>query len=165
VNVAVVRWPSEAALRTKLARAGRPCLLLVEPDGVPPVPDADGVEDWARDDADPIELYVRCERLRRRAAARLPPVLDGDGLVWRGERWVALSAFEAVAAAPLLANLGAVVSRAELLAHLRPGAADDEMRVVDRAVRRLRHRLAPLGLRVRLVRSVGFLLEADALPG
>jgi DNA-binding response OmpR family regulator len=70
-----------------------------------------------------------------------------------------------VAAAPLLANLGAVVSRAELLAHLRPGAADDEMRVVDRAVRRLRHRLAPLGLRVRLVRSVGFLLEADALPG
>jgi hypothetical protein len=162
-DVTTVRWPSEGPRRVALAAAGRACLLLVEA-GEPPPPSWGDLEDWARECADPVELFVRCERLRRRAVEHMPPVIDEDGLVWRCGRWAALTPAELRGVAPLLARPGHGVSRAELLASVAPGAAVDDHRTVDRIVRQLRRRLAPLGLSIHAVRGTGFLLHAGPLP-
>jgi len=65
---------------------------------------------------------------------------------------------------PLLARAGRPVGRAELLAAVAPGMASDDSRTIDRVVRRVRQRVAPLGMSVRVVRGFGFLLETAALP-
>ncbi len=158
-----MRWPSQAHRRVVLAAAGRACLLLVEA-GEPPPPSWGDLEDWAREGADPVELFVRRERLRRRAVERTPAVIDEHGLVWRCGRWAALGPAELRGIAPLLARAGKGVSRAELLACVAPGRAVDDHRTVDRIVRQLRRRLAPLGLSIHAVRGNGFLLQAGPLP-
>jgi DNA-binding response OmpR family regulator len=56
------------------------------------------------------------------------------------------------------------VTRVELLAAARPGAVADPTRTLDRVVRRVRSRLAPLGIRVHTVRATGFLLDVGTLP-
>ncbi len=162
-DVATVRWPSQADRRVALAAAGRACLLLVEA-GEPPPPSWGDLEDWAREGADPVELFVRCERLRRRAVERTPTMIDEDGLVWRCGRWAALTPNELRGVAPLLARPGLGVSRGELLASVAPGREVDDRRTVDRIVRQLRRRLAPLGLSIHAVRGTGFLLQAGPLP-
>jgi hypothetical protein len=162
-DVTTVRWPSQAHRRVALAAAGRACLLLVEA-GEPPPASWGEMEDWAREGADAVELLVRCERLRRRAVERTPAMIDEDGLVWRCGRWAALTPTELRGIAPLLARTGQGVSRAELLASVAPGSAVDDHRTVDRIVRQLRRRLAPLGLSIHAVRGTGFLLQAGPLP-
>jgi DNA-binding response OmpR family regulator len=92
-------------------------------------------------------------------------VLDGDGLLRRGGRWVAVSPLEQRVLVPLLVRPGSLVSRAELLDAACPGVESDETRALDRVIRRLRLRLAPLGVRVHTVRGSGFLLEMGELPG
>jgi hypothetical protein len=162
-EIAVVRWPAESTRRDELRRQGRARLLVVADGNLPP-PAPDPLEDWVRPDTDPIEVFVRKERLRRRHAARAPAVLDGDGLLRRGRAWVALSRRELEVARVLLDRVGTLVGRAELLARVRPGAAVDEHRVLDTLVRRLNARVAPLGLHVHTVRATGFLLDMGQLP-
>ncbi len=162
-EIAVVRWPGEAPRRDELRRHGRARLLVVA-DGHLPPPEPDALEDWVRPGTDPVEVYVRKERLRRRQAARAPAVLDGDGLLRRGRAWVALSRRELEVATLLLDRVGTMVGRAELLARVRPGVAIDEHRVLDTLVRRLNVRIAPLGLHVHTVRAAGFLLDMGELP-
>lgn len=161
-DVAVVRWPGEAARRDDLVLRGRARVLVVADGELPPLA-ADGLEDWVRADVDPVELYVRKERLRRRQEARVPAVLDGDGVLHRGRWWVALSARDVQVATVLLARPGTLVARADLLEALSPGTPHDEHRLVDTVVRRFHRRVAPLGLRIHTVRSVGFLLELGEL--
>jgi DNA-binding winged helix-turn-helix (wHTH) protein len=162
-DVTTLRWPSQGPERVALAAARRPCLLLVAA-GEPPPPSWGDLEDWTREGADPVELFVRCERLRRRSAERTPVTIDDDGLVWRSGRWAALTPSELRGIAPLLARAGQGVSRADLLASIAPGRVVDDHRTVDRIVRRLRRRLAPLGLSIHAVRGTGFLLQTGPLP-
>lgn len=162
-EVALVRWPAEAEQREDLARSGRARLLVVA-HGESPPPLLDGLEDWVRDGSDPVELYVRKERLRRRQAARSPARLDDDGLLHRGGRWVALSRRELEMATVLLARPGMLVSRSELLTAVCPGAVRDERRALDTLARRLHRRVSPLGVAVHTVRSAGFLLDMGELP-
>jgi two-component system, OmpR family, response regulator len=162
-DVAVVRWPAESRRRDELARERRARLLVVAADEMPPAA-LDDLEDWVRASGDPVEVYVRKERLRRRQSARAPVVLDDDGLLRRGARWVALSPRELEVATVLLGRPGALVKRAELLAAVRPGASGDDRRVVDTVVHRLHRRIAPLGLTVHTVRASGYLLDVGELP-
>jgi Transcriptional regulatory protein, C terminal len=162
-EVPLVAWPSEAGRRDDLARCGRARLLLVEDDHDPPAV-GDVLEDWVRAGVDPVELYVRRERLRRQQARLAPARFDEDGLLRRGDRWVAVTPLERRVVEPLLARAGKAVGRAELLAMLAPGTAVDEHRTIDRVVRRVRVRIAPLGMSVRVVRGFGYLLETAALP-
>ncbi|HEX6567554.1 MAG TPA: helix-turn-helix domain-containing protein [Acidimicrobiales bacterium] len=162
-EVALVRWPGEAARRNELARCGRPRLLVVALGEVPPA-DPDGLEDWVRDGGDAVEVYLRKERLRRRQAARAPAVLDADGLLHRGDRWVALSRRELDLARVLLARPGTLVSRAELLGALCPGVEVDDRRLLDTLARRVHRRISPLGLAVHTVRGSGLLLQLGDLP-
>ena len=57
-----------------------------------------------------------------------------------------------------------MVARAELLPLAIPGAETDGRRTLDRIVRRVRARVAPLGLTIHTVRASGFLLEMGVLP-
>jgi hypothetical protein len=162
-GVAVVQWPAEAAWRDELVGRGLARLLVVAEGAVPPL-GADALEDWVRADVDPVERYIRTERLRRRQAAREPAVLDEDGVLRRGSWWVALSPREVEVATVLLARPGVLVGRAELEEAVSSPASGDRRRLTDAAVRRFHRRIAPLGLRVHTMRSAGFLLEMGELP-
>jgi DNA-binding response OmpR family regulator len=163
LEVPVVSWPSEASRRDVLAQQGQARLLVVEHGHDPPAV-WDALEDWVRAGVDPIEVFVRRERLRRHQAQRAPAVLDEDGLLRRGDRWVAVSPAERRLLEPLLARAGAPVRRAELLAAVAPGVLVDDRRALDRMVRRVRVRVAPLGVTVPVVRGFGYVLEIGLLP-
>jgi hypothetical protein len=162
-DVAVLRWPAEAARRDELVHLGRARLMIVAAGKLPPVA-PDGLEDWIRVGADPVEVYVRKERLRRRQAARAPAVLDGDGLLRRGPHWVALTRREVPAATTLLARPGALVARSDLFDAAYPEVVRDERRLLDTLMRRFHRRILPLGLALHTVRAAGFLLEVGELP-
>lgn len=162
LTVALIRWPAEADLRTELAVAGRPRLLVLDVDEPPPLV-WDDLEDWVRSPADPVEVQHRVAALTQRAtAAAVPegPTVDADGIVrWRGE-WAAVPPIEARLLATLAARCGEVVRRADLLAAGWPAGVGSD-RILDGRVKHLRRRVEPLGLSVCTVRGVGFLLEAD----
>jgi hypothetical protein len=64
-TIACVPWPSEAARRATLARAGVPRLLFVEPGAAPPeLWDVD--EDWVRVPASAEEVMLRANTLKIR---------------------------------------------------------------------------------------------------
>lgn len=158
MEVALVRWPAEEDRREELRRAGLPRLLLVD-NGTPPIP-SDGMEDWIRLPADDLDLRVRVEALRRRSAPgdAVLPVLDDDGVLRVGDRWVSLPPVEARLLGALLQRYGAVVSRDALSRSGWPGGSPGR-NALDVHVLRLRRRVAPLGLAIRTVRSRGYLLE------
>jgi hypothetical protein len=163
-EVTDLHWPADAARRAELAGAGRPRLLIVAEGEEPPVT-SDPLEDWVRPSADAVELYVRRDRLRRRAAARAPASIDADGLLHRGDRWVALPPGELAALTALISEPGYMVARADLAAALGMAAeVDQETRTLDNVVRRVRKRIAPLGMAVCAVRGAGFLLEIGEIP-
>lgn len=162
----LLRWPEEEDRRTELAWAGWPRLLVVEA-GQPPPEVKDPLEDWIRAPADPVEVQNRLHTLQQRHdAARWsrPPGadtgsvhLDVDGIVRRGDHWVAVPPIEARLLAELLASGGAVVHRQELLACGWPAGPSND-HILDGRIRHLRKRLAPLGLAIRTARGIGFAL-------
>lgn len=158
-GVVLVHWPTEAERRDALAVAGQPRLLLIEPD-VPPPLVRDDLEDWIRTPADPIEVQARVATLSERAtAATTPtPTVDTDGIVrWQG-RWVSVPPIEALIMSALIDQCGEVVHRSDLIAAAWPRGVESD-RVLDSRIKLLRRRLAPLGLYVRTVRGLGFLLD------
>jgi DNA-binding response OmpR family regulator len=162
-DVVVLQWPADAARRDELVHRGLARLVVLAAGELPPVA-PDGLEDWVRAGADPIEVFVRKERLRRRQAARAPVALDEDGLLRRGPHWVALTPREVRVATTLLARPGGLVARADLLGAAYPDVTRDERRLLDTLMRRLHRRILPLGLTIHCVRAAGFLLEVGALP-
>lgn len=158
--VTLLRWPAEADRRDELAAAGRARLLVVAADAAPPLV-WDDLEDWVRDPADPVEVQTRLLTLEQRCTDDPPtsgPTLDADGIVrWSG-RWTGVPPIEARILAPLLAQQGSVVRRQDLLDAAWPDGVASE-RVLDGRIKHLRGRLAPLGLAIRTVRGIGFLLE------
>jgi DNA-binding response OmpR family regulator len=160
VDVVLVRWPVEAGRRDELQKEGRPRLLLLEDGVAPPTSGVDDVEDWIRVPAGEVDLRARVEGLRRRAEARVEPapVLDDDGVLRLGDRWVSLPPVEARLTAALLDRYGAVVSRDALARAGWPAGAPGR-NALDVHMLRLRRRLSPLALAIRTVRSRGYLLE------
>lgn len=159
MDVVLVRWPVEEPRRDELRKEGRPRLLLLE-DGASPPPTADDLEDWIRVPAGEEDLRARVDGLRRRVEARVhpSPVLDGDGVLRLGDRWVSLPPVEARLTAALLDRYGAVVSRDALARAGWPTGAPGR-NALDVHMLRLRRRLSPLALAIRTVRSRGYLLE------
>jgi DNA-binding winged helix-turn-helix (wHTH) protein len=164
VEVALVQWPAEQDRREELRRAGQPRLLLVER-GAPPIP-TDELEDWIRLPADDLDLRVRVEALRRRTDSDTgqAPLLDDDGVLRLGDRWVSLPPVEARLTKALLDRFGAVVSREALARAGWPGGSPGR-NALDVHVLRLRRRLSPLHLAIRTVRSRGYLLERSDSGG
>jgi DNA-binding winged helix-turn-helix (wHTH) protein len=162
VDVVLLRWPVEQARREEARRDRRPRLLLVE-NGAPAPLVTDELEDWIRIPAVDADLRARVQGLRQRAASRAAPepLLDGDGVLRLGDRWVALPPVEARLTAALIDRFGAVVARSSLAKAGWPDGAPGR-NALDVHVLRLRRRLTPLGLAIRTVRSRGYLLERAA---
>ena len=160
--MALVRWPWEADTRTRLAREGRPRLLLVEESTAPPVVE-DELEDWIRWPAPEEDVRARVETLAIRSSVTGgrsgPPTLDDDGVVRHAGAWVSLPPVEARLTRLLLDRYGAVVSREALAKAGWPDGAPGR-NALDVHVLRLRRRLSEVALVIRTVRSRGYLLEA-----
>lgn len=161
-RVVDLSWPAQAAERDELVRRGVPRLLIVARGCAPPWGDV--LEDWVRPDADAVDRYARREVLRRRAAIRVPAAIDADGLLHRGPCWVALPPGELAAMTALMTVPGHLVARDDLAAAIGASTGHGGGRTLDNVVRRIRRRIAPLGMAVCVVRGAGFLLEIGELP-
>jgi DNA-binding response OmpR family regulator len=89
------------------------------------------------------------------------PMLDDDGVLRVGDRWVSLPPVEARLTDALLDRFGAVVSR-DALGRAGWPAGSPGRNALDVHMLRLRRRLVPLELVIRTVRSRGYLLERAA---
>lgn len=161
VDVAIVRWPEEASIRAALAALGRPRLLLVDPGGEPPDP-LEGPEDWLRWPPDPAELLLRAQHLSRRAGAPVPVALelDDDGILRRGDRWVAISEAQLPVLRLLLANLDRVVRFEAIVQAYESGGGSGHPASVRTGLSRLEGRLRTLGVDVESVRRRGVILRS-----
>jgi DNA-binding response OmpR family regulator len=100
--------------------------------------------------------------LRSRASVDRP-ILGDHGLLWRGQRWVALSPIEARLTEAFIARPGRVLSRARLEKTGWPGGSPND-RSVDARIKALRRRIAPVGLRIHTVRGQGYIAEIEPVP-
>jgi hypothetical protein len=159
-RVVTLHWPAPQDVRDAIAATGRGCLLVVPPGAPPPEPPLLPLEDWIREPVNRIEEELRIRELTRRQQARHHGlVLDGDGLLHVGERWVALSRLEQSLVAPLLTSPNRPVGLDEVRrAYVAAGGTDD-LTPLRRALSRLRARLAPLEVRVHLLSGRAVLLE------
>ena len=114
LGVELVAWPDQAALRSALARAGVPRLLLVDASHEPPDPLGLG-EDWALLPVDEDVLVSKARRLLGRIAryVAVTPTIGADRVLRRAEASVALSPSEATLVTRLLDQCGTVVGRDE----------------------------------------------------
>jgi DNA-binding response OmpR family regulator len=138
----------------------QPRLLLVAPDAEPP-DCTDVLEDWVRL---PVTSTDRIARMRALVARHdeqgdsVPTLYDDGGLEYRGAR-TDLSPIQGVLASVLIERFGAVVSRETLAETGWPGSAPSANNL-DVAMARLRRELTAVGLRIRTVRSRGYVLDA-----
>lgn len=161
MDVALVQWPSDEALRSDLAERRHPRLLLVEMDVEPPIC-SDPLEDWVRLPVSRADRTARLRALEARYDGAEPggPHLDALGtLSYRGVT-TQLSPTQARLIEPLIGRFGGVVARDALAAAAWPGA-DSAANSLDVTVGRLRRQLVPVGLEIRTVRSRGYLLCDD----
>lgn len=159
VDVAVVRWPAEATARALLACEGRPRVLVVAAGAAAPAL-LDDLEDWLHDPVDPVELLTRTDALRRRAAARaIAPLLDDDGLLHVGGRWVSIPDAQLPIVRLLLDRFGQLVRTEDLIAVYTAAGGTDNPSSIRTAMVRLRDRVAHVGLSLRVARRRGVVLE------
>lgn len=140
----------------------QPVLYLVAHEAPPPQ-GLGPLEDWVREPLDPDELAARVDRLLARART-VGPVhlsLDPDGLLKLDHQIVILSPTETAIMAVLVARLGEVVSRDELVAAVWPGP-EHNLRLLNRHLVNLRRRLDGLPLGLHSVRGHGILLDKVA---
>jgi two-component system OmpR family response regulator len=164
-DVVVLCWPSDADDVVRLHDHGVPCLLLVDAAADPP--DLSSLlVDWVRLPADDRDLTARLCRLRRHAVApAVLPTLDGYGRLAFGDRWVELTPIEERLAEALIESFSTVVPGPALVARGWPGAppSTNALRI---HLHRLRRRIEPIGLEVRMLRGSGYLLRiADGPTG
>jgi DNA-binding response OmpR family regulator len=158
--VALLAWPTEAALREVLAARGQPRLLVVAEGHRPPW-SPDCLEDWVHIPATEEELRTRIATLQARAESHLPvvPHLDEEGFLRFGSRSVYLPPVEARLAGALVERFGRVVSAATLVRAAWPEGTSSRG-TLDVRISRLRRRLGGLDLVIRTVRQRGWMLEA-----
>jgi len=132
---------------------------VVDQGVAPPLP-VDDLEDWVRWPPDPDDITARATNLRRRVVLiPEPAVLDDDGLLRRGEHWVAFTEVQVPVLRLLLDNLDRVVRFQTILeTYAEAGGTSNEVSVRT-VLSRLDARLRPLGLELETVRRRGVLLR------
>jgi hypothetical protein len=158
-GVAVLQWPERQADVEDLARRGIPRLLLVAPKSAAPLC-TDPLEDWARLPVDGADLRARLLTLAERQRARTPPTVDEHGVLRQDGTLVLLPPYEQRLAAVLIESFGRVVPTAVI--EQRLWNEFDPSRLALRVyASRLRKRVAPLGLTISCVVSVGYVMYRD----
>lgn len=158
MDVRLVRWPAARAQLDELRAAGVPRLVVVDGDVAPPAPN-DELEDWVRLPADQSDVRVRVDTLAERARGRSVPQLSEEGVLRHAGVSVPLSPVERRLVEALIARLGAVVGRVELMDAVWPDERPPR-NALDVHISRLRRRLRDLQLAITTVRGRGYLLEA-----
>jgi DNA-binding response OmpR family regulator len=158
MDVALIQWPSDEPLRAELAEQGHPRLLLVEASADPP-DCTDILEDWVRLPVARADRNARIRTLEARLGGSGGPVptLDRQGTLEYRELRTQLSPIQAELVRPMIERFGAVVSREELLAAGWP-ESEPSANTLDVTMGRLRRELLRVGIRIRTVRSRGYLL-------
>lgn len=161
VDVAILRWPEEASVRHALAALGRPRVLLVDPGTAPPTA-VDDAEDWLRWPPDPAELLLRAQRLDLRAGATevAPVELDEDGILRRGDVWVAISDTQVPVMDLLLRNVDRVVRFEALVEAYASGGGSPHPASVRTGLSRLEARVRTVGLHIESIRRRGVILRS-----
>ncbi len=165
VDIALVRWPQERAIRDALAALDRPRLLLVAVGEAPP--DAlDAAEEWLRWPADHDEVLLRAHHLSQRIpiAERPPLVLEAEGMLRRGDRWVAISEAQLPVVGLLIASLGRVVRFEAIVEAYASLGGSTHPASVRTVLSRIEARVRPLGLEVTSVRRRGVVLRDADVP-
>jgi len=162
LGVELVEWPRQSALRSALARAGVPRLLVVADCHEPPSPLGLG-EDWVRSSATDDELIAKAEHLLHRMAeyAAVAPAIGPDRVLTRAGASVALSPSEATIVTTLLEHSGSIVPRDDLERLLWPDGKVPGQRSLDYVVQRLRRRIADLDICINTSRGRGFVIYVD----
>jgi DNA-binding response OmpR family regulator len=158
MDVALIQWPSDEVLRLEMAGIRHPRLLLVDSDAEPPEV-TDVLEDWVRLPVSRADRNARIRTLELRAQghAVVGPQLRGDGTIeYRGVT-IQLSALHGEILKPMIERFGSVVSRGTLAAAAWPDGLPSDNNL-DVTIGRLRRQLVPADLRIRTVRSRGYLL-------
>lgn len=155
MGVKVLRWPTDAALRTRLRTVGLPRILILEDDSVPS--DADPMEEWVRSPVEPGELLKRV-RLLEELSRTTFPVLESSGILHFGGRWTSLTPCSEAIVQVLLDYYPSPVPRADLVSRAWPVDAPSR-NAVDLQILRLRRRIEALGLRIRTVTGKGYMLH------
>ena len=159
MEVQLLRWPEEARRRFALREARRPRLLLIAELDVPP-PVEDCLEDWVRVPASDEDLRARLTGLLNRSRDHQvdSPSIDEDGTLHFAGRTLNLPPIEQRIVAVLAGSYESVVRREAVFAAAWP--EDPPARnVLDVHLVKLRRKIAPLGLRIRTVRSRGYMLD------
>ena len=158
-GVAVLQWPERQDDVEDLARRGIPRLLLVAPKSAAPLC-TDPLEDWARLPVDDADLRARLLTLAERQRARTPPTVDEHGVLRQDGTLVLVSPYEQRLAAVLIESFGQVVPTEVI--ERRLWTEFDPSRLALRVhASRLRKRVAPLGLNISCVVSVGYVMYRD----
>jgi hypothetical protein len=159
IDVPLIAWPSGEADRRHFAAEGRPRLLVVDTDSVPPTC-VDELEDWVRYPVDLVDVVARTTALRQRAERRQErPVLDQHGLLWRHGQWVSIPPAQSPVMELLIERRGQMVSPFDLRAAYVAGGGSGDAVALKAAIARLARRIAPLGLRLHNIPGRGSLLE------
>jgi len=160
MDVALIQWPSDESLRLDLAAEGHPRLLLVDPEAAPPVC-VDLLEDWVRLPVTREDRIARIRSLQQRLGRRPDelPVLRAGAILEYAGATVELSAIQVRLMAKLIERFGTVVGREELSARAWPDL-EASANTLDVTVGRLRRQVERVGLRMRTIRSRGYLLCA-----
>jgi DNA-binding response OmpR family regulator len=158
VEIPVVRWPEGAAVRERLSRASRPCLLVVGATDRAPSRWSE-LEDWVRETAPRAEFVTRAVTVARRADLLHRPRLDHPRVVRFRDRTVVVPETQARLVALLVERFGETVADDEIRALCGVGGVSTHDEAVKTALRRLKDTLAPLGLHLARVRAAGYLLD------
>ncbi|MGH9260643.1 MAG: helix-turn-helix domain-containing protein [Acidimicrobiales bacterium] len=161
-EVALLRWPADAARRDELASRGLPRVLLVVDGQRPPLLAHD--EDWVRSPVDERDLWARMQRLSHRQQVRSRrPVLVDDVVLHHAGATVIVTEGEGTLLRLLLDHFGRLVTWVDLQRALWPDGRGTSRAATSR-VSRLRVRVEPIGLAIHTVRRRGVVLDADEPP-
>ncbi|MBS0434598.1 MAG: response regulator transcription factor [Proteobacteria bacterium] len=131
-----------------------------------------GADDYMVKPFAPVELAARLRALTRRHENRRAGVLVLGRLrfdpqarrVWIGETAVHVSAREALVLQYLMQKAGLVVTREQIMGLVPGWGAATSDNALELLMSRLRAKIEPGALRLRTVRGLGYLLEADEAP-
>ena len=159
LDVSLLRLPNDAQLRGQLATFCQPRILLVEPGAPPPVL-LDPLEDWVRTPTDREDLLARSRELHRRAGnvAPDPPMVDDQGLLRVGRRWVDLSPAQAPVVELLIEHLERVVRYDAIATTYERAGGSSHSASIRTLLTRIGKRVHPVGLDLVTVRRRGVLL-------
>jgi two-component system, OmpR family, response regulator len=161
-EVALLRWPADAARRDELASRGLPRVLLVVDGQRPPLLAHD--EDWVRSPVDERDLWARMQRLSHRHQVRSRrPVLVDDVVLHHAGATLIVTEGEGEVLRLLLDRFGELVTWGDLRRSLWPDGHGTTKAAISR-VSRLRLRVEPVGLSIRTIRRRGVVLDADEPP-